>query len=185
MENKNIDEGVFDWIEDRYQGLKGVFTGQGYGYFKFLSSLRNIVRRLKKIDEPNDAIIKDLLKLRNNIENAKGWESLEDNKKDKLIYAIDRAVESFREYSRYVNTIEKLASRALKGKKGSTQQSNQTTTTTTTIQPITTTTTTTPITTTTTTSQLTLTSQQNVLPEDYKNKNKILENIQNIKNLMK
>ena len=33
MENKNIDEGVFDWIEDRYQGLKGAFTGKGYGYF--------------------------------------------------------------------------------------------------------------------------------------------------------
>ena len=186
MENKNIDEGVFDWIEDRYQGLKGAFTGKGYGYFKFLSSLRNIVQRLKKIDEPNDVVIKDLLKLRNNIENASGWETLEDEKRDKLIYAIDRAVDSFKEYSRYVNTIEKLTSRALKGKKGSKKQPSQSTTTTTTIQPTTTTTTTiAPITTTTTTSQFTTSLPQNVLPEDYKNRNRILENIENIKNLMK
>jgi hypothetical protein len=107
-------------------------------------------------------------------------------KRDKLIYAIDRAVDSFKEYSRYVNTIEKLTSRALKGKKGSKKQPSQSTTTTTTIQPITTTTTTiAPITTTTTTSQFTTSLPQNVLPEDYKNRNRILENIENIKNLMK
>lgn len=186
MENNNIDEGVFDWIEDRYQGLKGAFTGKGYGYFKFLSSLRNIVRRLKKIDEPNDAVIKDLLKLRNNIENASGWETLEDDKRDKLIYAIDKAIDSFKEYTRYVNTIEKLTSRALKGQKASKKPSGQSTTTTTTIQPVTTTTTTiTPTTTTTTTSQFSTTLPQNVLPEDYRNRGKILENIENIKNLMK
>ena len=183
MENNNLDEGVFDWVTDRYQGLRGAFTGKGYGYFKFLSSLRNLVRRLKKIDEPNVVVISDLKKLRDNIEKASGWESLEDAKRDKLTYAIDRAVESFEEYSRYVNTIEKVATRALQGKKSKT---SQVTTTTTTLAPITTTTTTqAPTTTTTTTLPISTPLPQNVLPENYRNRKKILENIDSIKNLMK
>ena len=184
VENK---EGILDYIQDRYQGLKGAITGKGYGYFKFLSSLRNLVRRLKKLDEPNDKVITDLKNLRDKIEQAQGWESLEDVKRDKLIYAIDRAINSFQDYSRYVTTIEKVATRALQGKRGKGTTSSvttttttlpQTTTTTTTIQPVTTTTTTTP-----TPSQRP--SSSSLMPEDFRNRNKILENIENIKNLMK
>ena len=170
-ENK---EGIFDYVQDRYQGLRGAFTGKGYGYFKFLSSLRNLVRRLKKIDEPNEEVIQNLQKLRDKIEQAQGLESLEDEKRDRLTYAIDRAIESFRNYSRYVNTIEKVSTRALKGVKGT--GSSSTTTTTTTPQ----------VTTTTTTSQVTTTTTTSTpIPEDYKNRNKIIENIQNIKKLIK
>lgn len=180
MQNKNIDEGVFDWFVDRYQGIKGAITGKGYGYFKFLSSLRNLVIKLKKLDEPNEVVISDLKKLRDKIEQASGWESLEDVKRDKLIYAIDKAIESFNEYSRYINTIEKVATRALQGKRTKKTTTSQSVTTTTTTIPQTTTTTTTisPITTTTTT-------QNTPIPENYKNRKKIFENIQNIKNLMK
>jgi hypothetical protein len=183
IENK---EGVLDYIQDRYQGLRGVFTGKGYGYFKFLSSLRNLVRRLKKLDEPNEDVIKNLKSLRDKIEQAQGLESLEDDKRDKLIYAIDRAINSFRDYSRYVTTIEKVATRALQGKKGS-NQSSKTTTTTTTLPPTTTTTTTIQPVTTTTTTQIPSQrpSSSSLMPEDYRNRNKILENIENIKNLMK
>ena len=175
MDNKEkLEEGIFDWVQDRYYGLKGGFTGKGYGYFKFLSSLRNLTRRLKKIDEPNEVVIKELNILKDKIEQASGWESLDDDKKDKLVYAIDQAINSFRQYSRYVNTIEKVATRALQGKK----TTNVTTTTTTTISPVTTTTTTIQV-----PSQRS--SSSSIMPEDYRNKNKILENIENIKNLMK
>jgi hypothetical protein len=167
MQNKNIDEGIFDWFTDRYQGLKGAFTGKGYGYFKFLSSLRNLVRKLKKLDEPNESVMNDLQKLRVSIEQATGWESLEDEKRKNLTFAIDKAIESFREYSKYVNTIEVLSTKVLQGKPTNTTstQTNQNPPT----QPTQTQTTTSP----------------SVIPEGYRNEKRILREVENIKNLMR
>jgi hypothetical protein len=163
MENKNIEEGIFDWFTDRYQGLKGAFTGKGYGYFKFLSSLRNLVRKLKKLDEPNESVMNDLQKLRLDIEQASGWESLEDQKKKNLTFAIDKAIESFRDYSKYVNTIEILSTNVLQGKPTTTSPTqNQ-------ITP----------------SQTTTNQTTGVIPEGYRNERKILQDVENIKSLMR
>lgn len=174
MENKNIDEGILDWFSDRYQGLKGAFTGKGYGYFKFLSSLRNLVRRLKKLDEPNEIVMNDLEKLRINIEQASGWESIDDQKKKNLTFAIDKAIESFRLYSKYVNTIEILSTNVLQGKP--TQTTPSPTTTNPTTNPTITQTPSNPTTTNQTTS---------VIPEGYRNGSKILQDVENIKSLMR
>ena len=167
MQNKNIDEGIFDWFTDRYQGLKGAFTGKGYGYFKFLSSLRNLVRKLKKLDEPNESVMNDLQKLRVSIEQATGWESLEDEKRKNLTFAIDKAIESFREYSKYVNTIEVLSTKVLQGK-----PTNTTSTQTTQNPP-------------TQPTQTQTTTSPSVIPEGYRNEKRILREVENIKNLMR
>ena len=200
MENEEeIHEGIFGSIQDTFQGLKGAFTGKGFGYFKFLSSLRNLVRKLKKIDEPNEKVIENLKKLRDKIEQAQGLESLEDEKRDRLTYAIDKAIESFRNYSRYVNTIEKVSTRALLGVRGNSRNTNTPPTISQTppvvtpplassnlnAPPVTPQVTPPSPTPTPSSSSLLPPQYQNFMPENYKNKNKIMENIIHIKNLMK
>jgi hypothetical protein len=131
-----------------------------------------LVRKLKKLDEPNESVINDLQKLRTDIEQASGWESLEDTKRKNLTFAIDKAIESFREYSRYVNTIEVLSTKVLQGKPTNTTQTTPIPPT----QP-------TPIQTTPT--QTTTSPNTGVIPEGYRNGKRILQDVENIKNLMR
>jgi hypothetical protein len=97
---------------------------------------------------------------------------LEDTKRKNLTFAIDKAIESFREYSRYVNTIEVLSTKVLQGKPTNTTQTTPIPPT----QP-------TPIQTTPT--QTTTSPNTGVIPEGYRNGKRILQDVENIKNLMR
>jgi hypothetical protein len=44
-------------IKDVYSGLKGVWRGDGYDYYKYLNSLRGSIRDLKRLDKPNHKIM--------------------------------------------------------------------------------------------------------------------------------
>jgi hypothetical protein len=67
IEEQETQEGVFDPLVNAAQGLKGVWRGEGYDYFKYLSSLRGLTRKLKKLDAPNVKIMTQLTDLKNKV----------------------------------------------------------------------------------------------------------------------
>jgi len=109
IEEQELEEGLFDPIVNRYQGLKGVWRGEGYDYFKYLSSLRQITKKLKKLDEPNSRVMNQLRDLKNKVSISK----MPTDKKDNLSNSIDAAINHFNAYSNLINTIEQLASQKL------------------------------------------------------------------------
>lgn len=109
IEEQETQEGVFDPLVNAYQGLKGVWRGEGYDYFKYLSSLRGITRKLKKLDEPNVKVMGDLYQLRSKVDTSK----MPQDKKTNLLGAIDSAMDHFKSYSTLINKIEQLATQRL------------------------------------------------------------------------
>jgi hypothetical protein len=109
IEEQEVEEGIFDPIVNAAQGLKGVWRGEGYDYFKYLSSLRGLTRQLKKLDAPNVGIMNKLSDLKNKVTVSK----MPTAKKQNLIDTIDKAIAHFNAYSGLINTIEQLASQKL------------------------------------------------------------------------
>ena len=109
IEEQETQEGVFDPLVNAAQGLKGVWRGEGYDYFKYLSSLRGLTRKLKKLDAPNVKIMTQLTDLKNKVTVSK----MPTDKKQNLINTLDKAIAHFNAYSGLINTIEQLASQKL------------------------------------------------------------------------
>ena len=109
IEEQETQEGMFDPLVNAAQGLKGVWRGEGYDYFKYLSSLRGLTRKLKKLDAPNVKIMTQLTDLKNKVTVSK----MPTEKKQVLIDTIDKAIGHFNTYSNLINTIEQLASQKL------------------------------------------------------------------------
>lgn len=112
VQESEMEEGIFDPITSRIQGLKGVWRGEGYDYFKYLSNLSQLTRQLKKLDEPNAKIMVKLTNLKNKVLSSK----MPPEKKSNLSSAIDQAINHFTSYSNAINTIERLASDRLEGR---------------------------------------------------------------------
>jgi len=109
IEEQETQEGIFDPLVNAAQGLKGVWRGEGYDYFKYLSSLRGLTRKLKKLDAPNVKIMTQLTDLKNKVTVSK----MPTDKKQNLINTIDKAIAHFNAYSNLINTIEQLSSQKL------------------------------------------------------------------------
>jgi hypothetical protein len=109
LEEQEQSEGIFDPIRDTYTGLKGVWRGEGYDYFKHLSSLSGYIRELKRLDKPNYNIIAKFPDLKNKIMSSK----MNDTKKQKLITAIDLAETYFNKYSQAIDAIETAISKKI------------------------------------------------------------------------
>jgi HEPN domain-containing protein len=109
IEEQETQEGIFDPLVNAAQGLKGVWRGEGYDYFKYLSSLRGLTRKLKKLDAPNVKIMTQLTDLKNKVTVSK----MPAAKKQNLIDTIDKAIAHFNAYSGLINTIEQLSSQKL------------------------------------------------------------------------
>lgn len=64
--NKSLDmeEGIFDPIKNVYSGIKGLYKGYSYEFFKYSSMLKNVLRDLDRI---NNNIESDYLSKLNNI----------------------------------------------------------------------------------------------------------------------
>jgi hypothetical protein len=105
-QNGEVDENVLNKIVDPFRnmvtGVKGVWRGEGYDYYKYLSELRNVARDLQKLDQPNNKIMDKLTDLSNKIQNSK----MEDRKKRRINAVINKAQDHFEEYSNYVKIIE-------------------------------------------------------------------------------
>lgn len=96
-------------ISDMVSGLKGVWRGEGYDYFKYLSSLKRYMNSLQKLDKPNQKIMNELSSLKNKITSSK----MPQQKRDNLIRTIDSAIGHFNSYTNLVQQIGALASQKL------------------------------------------------------------------------
>ncbi len=109
LNENELDENIIDSAKDMYQGLKGVWRGNGYDYFKYLSSLRGMARKLKKLDEPNKQIITQLNGLVSKISTSK----MDPYKKQKVSDTINNAIRHFEAYSRYIDSIDNVITQKL------------------------------------------------------------------------
>lgn len=111
--NKEIHEevnedlrGIWDKMKEPFQklkyGIKGMKSGTGIKFLPFVVMIRNILRQLKRIDEPNEKLMLKLENLKNRI---KGM-YLDQNLKDDLLYGIDNVQNSFRTYA---NAIDEMS----------------------------------------------------------------------------
>ena len=110
LSEKEIEEGILDPLKNRYQGLKGVFRGYGYDYFKMGSELRNIARQLRKLDQPNEKL---MVKLRAMMIKAQASNMRPELKKN-LVDAIQGAVTNFEDYKDYLNKLDVAISARLR-----------------------------------------------------------------------
>lgn len=108
-ENEEVDEGLFSGIRDAYHGLKGVWRGYGYDFSKHASSLRGLVRRLRKLDEPNAGVMTELSELRAKVDAS----PMPPERKKELLDNIDGAISNFNNYSSYIVNIENITNNIL------------------------------------------------------------------------
>jgi hypothetical protein len=101
---------VFDGLKDMYHGARGFYRGEGYQNFKGLSTLTSIVKRLKKLDEPNHKVMRELQNLKTKISSA----SMRQDSKQFLLDAIDRTTQYFNAYANALSQIENTVSNKLK-----------------------------------------------------------------------
>ena len=104
LNESETKEGIFDPIKDAYTGLKGVWRGEGYDYFKYLSSLQSQIKTLKRLDEPNKKIFLNLNNLKQKIQSSK----MSQQKKDNIENAINLAIQHFDAYQNLLDSIENL-----------------------------------------------------------------------------
>lgn len=109
IEEQEMEEGLFDGVKDAYQGLKGVWRGEGYDYYKYTSSLRNIAKKLKKLDEPNHKTMIEL----NSLKSKVGASKMDKTKKQNLVDTIDKAIQYFNAYAGLIDKIDQIASTKL------------------------------------------------------------------------
>jgi hypothetical protein len=106
---EEVDEGLFSGIRDAYHGLKGVWKGYGYDFSKHASSLRGLVRRLRKLDEPNVGVMTELSELRAKVDSS----TMPPERKKELLDNIDGALNNFNTYSTYIANIESITNTIL------------------------------------------------------------------------
>lgn len=109
IQEQEVEEGLFDGVKDTYQGLKGVWRGEGYDYYKYTSSLRNIAKKLKKLDEPNHKTMIEL----NSLKSKVGASKMDPTKKQNLVDTIDKAIQYFNAYAGLIDKIDQIASTKL------------------------------------------------------------------------
>jgi len=103
-------EGPLDAIQQISSGLKGVWRGEGYDYFKYLQTLKSMMQNLKKLDKPNQKVMVNLSSLKSKIMSSK----MPQQKKDNLVRTIDAAIGHFNSYTNLINQIENTASQKIK-----------------------------------------------------------------------
>lgn len=92
---QNIDENIFQNISDKWTGLKGIVRGYGSGYFEGMSKLDRLIKRLKKLDEPNVKVMDELKDLKNKVQTY----NIPQKRKQAIIDLIDNSVFHFEKYN--------------------------------------------------------------------------------------
>jgi hypothetical protein len=83
------------------KGLQGVWRGEGYDYFSYLNSMKKIMTKLNKIDDPNKKVLDELDRLKNKLYSSK----MSQTKKTAIVNAINAAQRHFTDYRTQVNNI--------------------------------------------------------------------------------
>jgi hypothetical protein len=92
---EETNEGIFDNVKDTYRGVKGVKRGYGMDYFQNMSKLENLVKKLKKLDNPNESVMLELEKLKLKVTNL----NMPQQRKDALVALINNSLYHFNKYS--------------------------------------------------------------------------------------
>jgi len=105
--------GIWDKMKEPFQklkyGIKGIKSGTGSKFLPFVVMIRNILRQLKRIDEPNERVMLKLKNLETRIQGV----YLKDDLKDDLLYGIKTVQDSFRTYANAIDQMEILLSKTL------------------------------------------------------------------------
>jgi len=94
-ENK-INEGPLDAVGDLYRGVKGVKRGYGMDYFQNMSALDRLIKKLKKLDEPNIQVMNELAALNAKVSNL----NMPQQRKQALTSLIENSLYHFNSYYR-------------------------------------------------------------------------------------
>lgn len=95
ISEKEVEEGIFDDAKDLYRGVKGLKRGYGMDYFKNMSRLESLVKKLKKLDVPNENVMKELEQLKIKVSSL----NMPQQRKTALITLIDNSLYHFKNYS--------------------------------------------------------------------------------------
>lgn len=93
---ENISEGPLDKVGDLYRGVKGVARGYGMDYFQNMSRLDRLIKRLKKLDEPNLKVMDELSKLKTKVSSL----NMPQQRKQAILTLIDNSILHFNQYNR-------------------------------------------------------------------------------------
>ena len=95
LNEQENNEGIFDKAQDIYRGVKGVKRGYGMDYFQNMSRLETLVKKLKKIDSPNEQVMIELSNLRTKVSSL----NIPQQRKDAILSLIDNSLYHFKKYS--------------------------------------------------------------------------------------
>lgn len=108
MQEKKMNEGPFDKVGDLYRGVKGMVRGYGMDYFQNMSRLDRLIKRLKKLDEPNVKVMRELSSLKTKVSSL----NMPQQRKQAIINLIDNSVHHFNTYNsindQIINQIKNL-----------------------------------------------------------------------------
>ncbi len=96
VEENEINEGPLDAIGDLYRGVKGVKRGYGMDYFQNMSALDRLIKKLKKLDEPNIQVMNELAALNAKVSNL----NMPQQRKQALTSLIENSLYHFNAYYR-------------------------------------------------------------------------------------
>jgi Mg2+ and Co2+ transporter CorA len=101
-QSEELEEGIFSGAKDFYRGVKGMKRGEGMDYFRNLSALERLVKKLKKLDQPNTKVMLELQSLKTKVSST----NMPQDKKKDIVDQIDKAVFYFNNYQTVINQIE-------------------------------------------------------------------------------
>jgi len=111
---EDVDEGLLDSIKQPFQkmyyGVKGLRGGFGYDYMAYLVELRNMLKELKKLDEPNEKIFLKLNKLKVKVQST----SMRPELQRQIVTAINKAMNNFRSYANIIDALTVAVNKKLK-----------------------------------------------------------------------
>jgi len=96
IKEQETTEGPLDSLGDIYRGVKGVKRGYGMDYFQNMSKLDRLVKKLKKLDEPNVKVMTELADLKTKVSSL----NMPQQRKQAIMNLIDNSVYHFNTYNR-------------------------------------------------------------------------------------
>jgi hypothetical protein len=96
IKEQETTEGPLDSLGDIYRGVKGVKRGYGMDYFQNMSKLDRLVKKLKKLDEPNVKVMTELADLKSKVSTL----NMPQQRKQAIMNLIDNSVYHFNTYNR-------------------------------------------------------------------------------------
>ena len=95
LDEQETSEGPLDSLSDLYRGVKGVKRGYGMDYFQNMSHLDRLVKKLKKLDEPNVKVMDELSSLKSKVQNL----NMPQQRKQVISNLIDNSLYHFNTYN--------------------------------------------------------------------------------------